>query len=218
MMKIHHFRATIAVLSAALLAGGCATTPAVSAPSTNSIPGVTSIVLVPPVIEYIDANTGNFLPHNDTVDNAVQSAVVSGFRSELTARHVTVQELNEIPNVDAKTLSADLSDTYKKIKKQSSILTPSQQEQLSWLGTMTHASHLMFTRCRLHSGPGGYWNPSTGQIASDSSRVVLECHLYDIQNNKAVWTRAAQVSATSSEAGSSIPTLLSSIFNQVEFK
>jgi len=217
MMKTHHTRVTTAVLLGAFLAGGCATTPVVPTQSTERISGVTKLVLAPPMVEYIDANTGNHLPQDERTDPEVRSVLVTGFRSELAKKQVAMTEVSEILDVNV-TLTEDLGLIYRTIKQHSAPLETAQQEHLSWLAAKTGSSHLMFCRCRLHIGPGGFWDPFTGAIASNSSRVVLECHLYDLQNKRVVWTSAAQVRASPSKGRTRIATMVPLVLETLEFK
>ena len=218
MNKAHFIRATVAVFVGALITGGCAVTPVVSKRNTDLISGVTRIVLAPPVVECIDVKTSNPLPLDEGAVHDVQSSLVNGFRSELAAKQIVLVEVNEIPDVDIASLSMDLGHTYLTIKRHYSPLDSAQEEQLSWLATMARTSHLMFCRCRFYSGPDGYWGPISGEILLNSSRVVLECHLYDIQNKVVIWTRTAKIKASQNTIASSASTMVSIVLDTLEFE
>jgi hypothetical protein len=216
MMKTHYIKTNIAVLAFTLLAAGCATTPVVSQRDPVSVSGVTKIVLASPEVEHIDAATGNRLPRDESACAELRSVLAAEVRSELTAKLVAVLDVSEISHVDPEKFSEDLGYAYRTIKRHSTELDTSQQEQLSWIADTTHASHLLFCRFRLYAGPGGFWDPISGAIASGSSRMVLEGHLYNIHDKKVVWTRSAQIRASPDTGISSISSIVPLVFNTLE--
>ena len=171
MYKMREIRITLVAVLCTIVAAGCATAPVVSKQKTDLISGVTKIVLAPAIVECIDVKTGNPSPLDESINHDVQIALTNGFRSNLAERQVDLIEVKEIPNINTETLSNDLADTYQTIKRHYSPLSSTQEEELTWLATTTRASHIMFYRCRLYTGPGGAWNPIGGQILSSSSRL-----------------------------------------------
>ena len=216
MVKMHYIRTSISTLALTIFFAGCATTPVVSQRDPVSVSGVTKIVLASPEIEHIDAATGNHLLQDESIIAELRSALATGIRSELSGKQITVLDLSEIPDVDHAALSEDLDHTYRTIKRHSTELNTSQQEQLVWISTTTHASHLLFCRCRLYTGPDGFWNPMSGAIASGGSRIVLESHLYSMHDKKVIWTQSAQIRASPNTGISNISTIVPLVFNTLE--
>ncbi len=216
-MKSRHSIFTIAVLLGFFLVGGCATAPAVSNKNTDQISGVTKMVLVSPIVECIDANTGNPSTLDEQTEIEVKASLVNGFRSEFAKKNVVLSEVSEIVEIDTG-LNDDLGGIYRTIKQNSFSLDAGQKERLSWITSKTGASHLLFSRCRLHKGPKGFWDPFSGAITSDSSRIVLECHLYDIQDERVAWTRAIQDRASPNKGPLSISNMLPVVIETLELK
>ena len=160
--------------------------------------------------------TGNPMSLDEGAFLDVQSSLVNGFRSELAAKQIAMVEVNEIPDVDTASLSMDLGHTYRTIKRHHSPLDSTQEEQLSRLATMARTSHLMFCRCRFYAGPDGYFEPIFGSVKLNSSRVVLECHLYDIQNKVVIWERAAKIKASQNTFASSISSMVPIVLETLE--
>ena len=217
MLKTYRIKISMAVLACTILIGGCSTTPVVSKRKPDNISGITKMIVVPPIVECIDANNGNPTSLDENTGNEVRLALETGFRSELAKKQVEFFEMTDLIDVDAR-LEEDLDGFYRRIKLHSSPIDTHQQDRLSRLTEKTGASHLMFCRCRLHTGPGGYWNPMSGAIASGSSRIVLECHLYDVQNKRVAWTNASQTRASPSEAKSNISGMVPLILETMEVK
>jgi hypothetical protein len=218
MMTMQNIRTNISALVLTIIFAGCATTPVVSQRDSGSVSGVTRIVIAPPIVEHIDAATGNILPQDENIIAELRSALSTKVRSELSDKQIATLDLSEIPDADLAALSEDLGHTYRTIKRHSTELDAPQEDQLSWIAATAHASHLLFCRCRLYAGPGGFWDPMSGAIASGSSRIVFESHLYNILDKKVVWTQSAQTRASPDTGISNISTIVPLVFNTLESK
>jgi len=214
MMKGHRTKVAIALLVGGFLVEGCATRPAVSSRNTERIAGMKRVVLAPPIVEYIDVESGKSRTLDETGGPEVQSALIAGFRSELAAKQVAVLEVSDIP--DGPILAEDLGGIYRTLRRDSSLLDAVQRERLSCFAATTETSHVMFCRCRSYVGPGRSWDPFSGAITSGSSRTVLECHLYSIPDEKIVWNGAAQIRASPSSGDSSIATMIALAVESLE--
>lgn len=218
MMMMQNLRTNISALVFTIIFAGCATVPVVSQRNSGSVSGVTRIVIASPIVEHIDAATGNELPQDANIIAELRSVLTTNVRSELSDKQIATLDFSEIPDADLAALSEGLGHTYLTIKRHSTELDASQQDQLLWIAANTHASHLLFCRCRLYAGPGGFWEPMSGTIASGSSRIVFESHLYNIHDKKVVWTESAQIRASPDTGLSNISTIVPLVFNTLEVK
>jgi hypothetical protein len=216
-MKLAHLQPHLimTILISTFLSAGCATTPVISQSTTVQISDVERVFLVPPVLEYIDSETGKPIDLNDPADDTLRASLLSGLRSGLEAKHVAVTQGDEFPGLDSRCVD-DLGSIYRVIRLPSSLLNADQQECLSTVAATSSATHILFWRCRLFAGPGYSWNPMTGAITSESSRVVLECHLYDIRARRVAWTRATQVRDSTADAQSNISGMIDLLLTTLE--
>jgi hypothetical protein len=207
------------LLAGSLTAAACASAPVVSQKDSARIAGVHSVFLAPPLVEYIDSATGNRIDKANPAENAVQASLLGELRSGLAAKHVGATQRADFPALEPPVVDG-LQDVYRRIRLGSPPRAASAPEEdgLSSLAATTGASHVMFCRCRPHVGPGGYWNPITGQMSTDSSRIVLDCHLYDIQERRVVWARSSQIRSPSKDAQSSIPAMTALMLTTLEVR
>lgn len=218
MIKTHLIRAGITALAIILLATGCATTPVVSQQGRTRVSGVGKIALAPPVVEHIDAQTGNPLSEDESGKSTVLVSLITALRSALATKQVAVLEVTDIPGATVPEVAEDLGRAYSAIRRHSTSLDASLQERLSWIVTKTGTPHVMFCRYRLYSGPGGFWNPMNGAIASGSSRIVLDCHLYHTGDKRVLWTSSAQARASPSAGESSVSSIVPLVLETLEFE
>ena len=87
---------------------------------------------------------------------------------------------------------------------------------LAFLSADDDSTHILFSRCKLYVGPGGYWNPINGGIASSSSRIVIDCQLFNINTIKVDWNEISQVRNAPNKAETSITDMISAMLTPLE--
>jgi hypothetical protein len=101
---------------------------------------------------------------------------------------------------------------YRDIRVQSGEAREEQLQKLREWNASRGASHLLFCRYRIYVGPGAFWDPIGGGIKSNSSRTLLECHLYDLEADKVVWSNAVQSRTGKSGAKSALVEMVPRLF------
>ncbi|EGV16232.1 hypothetical protein [Thiocapsa marina] len=210
MSQPNNVRLTACLLLSGLLAAGCASSAVERAEVQRYSGGIEKLVLMDPWLDIIDSNTGNALPANDPKDAELRTLLLSSLGSELATRPRARSGTSEF-TANAHP-SFDVARMYRDIRVQSGEARDEQLLKLREWNASRGASHLLFCRYRVYVGPGGLWDPTSGVIKSNSSRTLLECHLYDLEADKVTWSHAVQSRTAKNGAKSALAELVPRLF------
>jgi hypothetical protein len=170
----------------------CATKSTIKSQSVASSQQVQvkRILVAPPVIEYRDVNNGAAMevPQEDRV--RLCRALTTAIFDELSRKGVSSSGVVE-PSAICQP-SPDIHELYRIAKTQKNDRNEREEQMLSIFLKNVGETQVLFLRSRFHIGPGGYWNPINGAIASGSSRVVLDAYLFSPVERGSVRQYAAQ--------------------------
>jgi len=183
---------TAVLILAGAAHGGCVSSPVESQAPAQPAVHIASLGLLPPLVQIIDASTGNALPADASGDRALRSELLTSLQSELATKPFGAAQVNSVGG-EPSLSDSGLTQLYRSSKNNGLRMTDERRKALRALAAPAGATDLLFCRYRMNLGPGGYWDPLSGVIASPSSRAVLECHLYNVHRERSVWRHAAQV-------------------------
>jgi hypothetical protein len=149
---------------------GCATAPVTGPASNTFVDRTGEIVVTPPLIEYRNVRTNDFLEaaadDRARVERAVGELVIDQLKANgFTARLLTAEEIVRL-----------------------------HRTANGWaLCDEPVAPRLFCLRGRFYVGPGAFWDPMSGAIARGGSRIVLEGRLTSSAESRLVWAQTAQV-------------------------
>jgi len=206
-----------ALLVTILFLGGCATTPVPPQKNIVHVQGVTKILLVQPFVESIDSTSNNKIELNNSIGDKVTSSITSEVHSAFSIKQIDASRIEDLTAHDNQSLEK-LEDLYLSIKLHPSSISDNHKASLNRLASSKSASHILLFRCRLYVGPDGFWNPMSGAIASNCSRVVLEGLLYHINEKKIDWSHATQVRTSVKADDTCVPKMTTELLSTLEIK
>jgi len=207
----------LALVVSCLLLTECATTPTIQNRQNTYLPGLTRVVLAPPLIEYRDVEGNNPRDVPQSAHDRICQGLTSAICDCFARKRIEVSGMST-PSALICQPTGEPLEAYRVTKMDESTLSEREREMLSNFLRAAGGSHILFMRSRFYIGPGGFWNPMSGAIAAGTSRMVLDAHLFSTDDKRTVWKQAAQVRVSPETDNQYLATAVAMLLDTLEVK
>lgn len=170
-----------------LVLSSCATSPILvtTSPISGEVAPNTDIIIVQPLLKFERIHDEAILPASDYQGNAIEAKMLAYAKSVVEMRKFVIVDPQIYHEVEVAGLFNQLCSMSPKLS----------------IGVVDNGANILFKRLasfneriavlmqffKVKVGPGGYWNPNTGAIASSMSNAVLQASLISCSTGKVLW-------------------------------
>lgn len=189
----------LAALALCCALAACATEPVARQHPATLVPRTTKIVLAAPIIEYRDINNGAALNVPQEDHNRICRALTTAVLDEAARKGIEVSGVGGAAAICDP--SPDCNELFRISRMRKTDRAEHEKQALADFLKDVNGSQVLFLRSRFYIGPGGFWNPINGAIASAGSRMVLDAHLFSSDMDTPLWQQTVQVRVSPGEGG-----------------